>query len=386
MAVKCFDLGEMIALPTNPLLRMESSPESVDSFESEEDDILTIPEARNLIKDRFATYHKLLNDKESELLAELEMLEETNKSKLDHVKSDLLRLRGAIGSLDEVLGTNTLKVFYEKQKSSWEEQIRELERSESLLSHVELNISDEIFVENLIHINPYLSKTKFRSQLTPLLESEPKLGEDWYIVSTEWFSEFTTSINLTDPQPNDKWEFPVKIPIQTSGNSVEVLHSKAWDMLLAFNGFSPGSIPIKRQSYLNETTNKIEVPIQTTKHKCTIGHNSRKTKFSIECEIEIFPYETYEDILNKLSGFSTLFTKHTPIIYSFDCTYTITCTLSNTQYTVNHRPLTYRCSYQEVVPIHIQNTESSVGTTVQLFLIIIPDSTGHTDLRVREGV
>ena len=54
-----------------------------------------------------------------------------------------------------------------------------MERSESLLSLVKLNTSDENFVENLIHINPYLSKTKFGSQLTPLLDLEPQLGEDW---------------------------------------------------------------------------------------------------------------------------------------------------------------------------------------------------------------
>ena len=40
-----------------------------------EDDALTIPEARECIKTKFATYHKLLDEKESELLAELELLE-----------------------------------------------------------------------------------------------------------------------------------------------------------------------------------------------------------------------------------------------------------------------------------------------------------------------
>ena len=258
-----------------------------------EDDTLTIPEARECIKTKFATYHKLLDEKESELLAELELLEETNKPELDHVKSDLFKLRGVVGPLDVLLGTNTLKLFHEKQKSLWEEQIQDLERSESLLSLVKLNTSDENFVENLIHINPYLSKTKFGSQLTPLLDLEPQLGEDWYVVSTKWFLELTTSINLTVPQPNDKWEFPVKIPIRTSGNNVEILHSKVWDMLLAFNGLSPGSIPIKRQSYLNETTNKIEVPIKKVKHKCVIGYSDEDKKFSIEGEISTFPYETY---------------------------------------------------------------------------------------------
>ena len=64
---------------------------------STEDDTLTLPEARECIKTKFATYHKLLDEKESELLAELELLEETNKPELDHVKSDLFKLRGVVG-------------------------------------------------------------------------------------------------------------------------------------------------------------------------------------------------------------------------------------------------------------------------------------------------
>ena len=71
-----------------------------------------------------------MDDKESELLAELELLEKTNKPELNHVRSDLVRLRGVVDSLDESLGTNTLKVFLGKQKSLCEEQIQELVRSE----------------------------------------------------------------------------------------------------------------------------------------------------------------------------------------------------------------------------------------------------------------
>ena len=163
-----------------------------------------------------------------------------------------------------------------------------MERSESLLSLVKLNTSDENFVENLIHINPYLSKTKFGSQLTPLLDLEPQLGEDWYVVSTKWFLELTTSINLTVPQPNDKWEFPVKIPIRTSGNNVEILHSKVWDMLLAFNGLSPGSIPIKRQSYLNETTNKSEI------FEAKSPHFSKALRIHIENLLNRNPLQTLQ--------------------------------------------------------------------------------------------
>ena len=348
-----------------------------------EDDTLTLPEARECLKTKFATYHKLLDEKESKLLAELELLEETNKPEREHVRSDLLRLRGSIDSLDEILGTNTLKVFYEKQKSLWEEQIRELERSESSLSLVKLNISDEKVVENLININPYLSKTKFASQLAPLLELEPQLGEDWYVVCNKWFSEFTDSINLTNPQQNDSWEFPVKIPIQSADdtNNVKLLHSKAWDMLLAFNGLSDRSTPFKTRCCLNPVTQKIEIPRQTTKHDCTIGYNNGNNKFSIEWEIETLPHETYEDILGKLSGFSTLFTDYPPILYTFDARITISCnTPDYTQYTARMYPR-WQCR-QRAVPV--QNIKPSVGNIVRQFLVVIPDSRGHTPFTVRK--
>ena len=389
--MECFDLPELTGeiRGDSPLLTESTDYHEFDMVEQDiptKENILTMPEARDCIKGKFATYHKLLDDKESELLAELELLEETNKPELNHVRSDLVRLRGVVDSLDESLDTNTLKVFLGKQKSLCEEQIQELERSELLLSHVTLDISDETFVDNLINVNPYLSKARFRTELAPLLELKSNVKEDWYIVSKEWFSEFTTSINLTDPQQNDRWEFPVEIPIQTTcdANCTKLLYSKAWDMLLAFNGLSSGSIPIKRQYYLNRTTNRIAVPIQATKHKCTVGHNAVNNKFSFECEIETFPYETYEDILKKLSVFYTRFTDHAPILYTFNYRNTILCNSPHyTQYTVGYKiknPV-FSFSRQEVA-VPVQDTLSSVGVTRQLFLVIIPDSFGNNQFTV----
>ena len=127
-----------------------------------------------------------------------------------------------------------------------------------------------------------------------------KLGEDWYIVSDEWFSEFTNSINLTNPQQNDSLEFPERIPIKTSLTSMggadidnsKLLHSDAWDMLFAFNGMSHNSMSIKRMPYRNEGKYGIDIPIYPTRHRGIIGHNSDQCKFSIDCDIETFPYET----------------------------------------------------------------------------------------------
>ena len=384
MAEECFDSYELEI----PNLLTESDGE----FElAEEDNTLTIPAARNRIKDRFATYHRLLNDKESELLAELELLEETRKPELNRVRSDLVRLRGVVSSLNESFGTDSLKPFRESQRQFCETHILHFERSERLLSHVTLQFSEN-FVENLIKIVPFWSKAEFRTELEPVLKLQPNFGEDWYIVSDEWFSEFTNSINLTNPQQNDSWEFPVMIPIQTDDtNNVKLLHSKAWDVLLGFNGFSPGSIPIKRQTYLNVTTNMIEVPIRSTVHKCTIGHNGGNNKFSFDFVISSFPYETYRHIVNKLSEFSALFTEHTPIIYSFPHSDTVSCnTPDYTKYKVGKpqtqsRSRPYTSLYTSLRPTVLQpihNLASQVGIGNETLLFIIPDSLGNNLFQV----
>ena len=418
MAVECFDMPNIryeelstdIPRLTESIDHLEFAVEKNES--STKEAILTISEARNRLKDRFVGYHKLLDDKETELLAELESLEETNKPELDHVRNDLVRLRGVVDSLDESLGTNTLRVFLDEQKSVWETQILSFNRSVELLSRVTLNFTDiENSIRNTIKVIPFWSKSKFRTELQSVLELEPQLEEDWYVVSNKWFSEFTNSINLSNPQQNDSWEFPLNIPIQTEeqnqfglgmahgssqdqfkSDNTRLLHSKAWDMLLAFNDLSPGSIPIKRQSYLNKTTNKIEVPIHTTKHKCTIGHNYGNNRFNFEFEIGTFPNETSEDILNKLSGFSTLFTDYPPIIYTFANTNTIKC--DNMNYTVTKPPVQIlkqkRYSHKEqpeylglkIQPKIIQDAKPFVSVKDKIFLVTIPDSNGNNPFQV----
>ena len=260
----------------------------------------------------------------------------------------------------------------------------------------------ETSIKNVVHIDTFWSRAKFRTELKPLLGLKANSArENWYMVTTGWFSAFTNSINLNNSKPNDSWEFPARIPIETSSMTIvptvasKLLHSKAWDMLLAFNGLYPGSIPNKRQSYLNQATNMIEVPIHPTKHKCTIGHNDGNNKFSFECEIKTFPYETYEDVLEKLSGFSTLFTKYQPIIYSFDNTNLVSCnTPQYTQYRViNNKtqirspPSGYGFSTQlqppvqsVLKPIHDLTSQIRIGN--EAFLVIIPDSLGNSLFQV----
>ncbi|KAI6658470.1 hypothetical protein LOD99_15270 [Oopsacas minuta] len=339
---------------------------------------LTFQEARDSIKAQFVIYRNLLDKKELDLLSEIDQLEENNKPELIHVKHDLTRLHGVIGTLGESLGTDTLKLFLEEQKTVWQKQILDFQRSEKLLSRVILKNSDfENFVQNVNQIVPFWSKAKFRIELEPILEVKPKIGEDWYIVSKKWFSDFTDSINLTAPKPNDSWEFPERIPIDHSRiyangllcdvNDCKVLHSKAWKLLLEFNGLSLNTIPIKRRSYPHSITH-IRVPISPTIHKCTLGHNSKNSKFSIECEIRTFPYETYNNILKKLSPFCSLFTTHIPILYSIGGTYNISCNPPQyTQYNIS------KPSNQVLVQ---PAPESPVGIIPQTLLLIIPDAMG----------
>ena len=392
----------------------------------EDENCISIEEARYSIKTKFLCYHQLLDERESGLISELNQLEETNKPELTQVRHDINQLRGVLKSLDESLGANTLKIFLEEQKSILNEQILHFERSEKLLSHVTLKISEigiESSIKNVISITPFWSKAKFRNELVPFLKIREQIGES-HPVSVEWFSEFINSINLQNPKPNDSWEFPVKIPIRTSNihyidNNVKMLHSKAWDMLLAFNGLSPVS---KDKSNLTSST-KCN-PTNPIEHKCIIGHNSGKNKFSFECEIGFFPIESYRDLIQNLSVFWKLFTKHTPILYTFENTYTVSCDPSYTHYTVTKRsdmdydylysPPKRRAPYSipdkdavynmeyvfgkdrpssssdsdgishRVEPLH--DMEIAIGTKSKTFLFLIPNTDGSNTFSVSTQV
>ena len=100
-----------------------------------------------------------------------------------------------------------------------------------------------------------------------------------------------------------------------NGNNIntencEILHSKAWDLLLQFHGLAVDSSPISRRAYLNRNTNKICIPLHPIKHKGILGHNSADRKFNNEVELETFPSETFKDIKMKLSGYAKLYTKY----------------------------------------------------------------------------
>ena len=384
------DMETQFPTPTEPVI-------------TEDQNCISIEEARDCIKTKFLSYHQLLDERESKLISELNQLEETNKPELTQVRHDINQLTEVSKYLDESLGANTLKLFLKEQKSILIDQILHFQRSEKLLSHVILKFSEiESSIKNVINIIPFWSKAKFRNELKPFLELEEQV-EDSYPVSNDWFSEFANSIHLKNPKPNDSWEFPVKIPIQTSSNrrntgNVKMLHSKAWDMLLAFNGLSPCCIPTKNKSHSTSVTRGNQLPINAIKHKCIFGHNDGNNKFSFECEFDFLPHDTYEDVVKKISGFSALFTSHTPILYTFNNTQTASCNPPHfTSYTITKRgkqcysdssnrsgfdfPKSKRDSAYtncKTFPLeHVQITELQIGPTDNVFLIIIPDSDGR---------
>ena len=108
----------------------------------EDQNCISIEEARNCIKTKFLSYHQLLDERESKLISELNQLEETNKPELTQVRHDINQLTEVMNSLDESLGANTLKYFLKEQKSLLCKQILHLQRSESLLGLITLNYSD----------------------------------------------------------------------------------------------------------------------------------------------------------------------------------------------------------------------------------------------------
>ena len=355
---------------------------------------LSIAEARNAIKAKFRSYRQLLDKKELELLSELDTIEETNKPELSHVQYDLKKLRVAVTTLDESLGTNTLKAFLEQQKSVWNSEIKEFEKSERLLSHLRLKYSDfNQSVENIIEIVPYRTKAKFRSDLAPLLELELKVGDEWFLVSDTWFSQFATSINLESPQYDDSWRFPESIPIEypgvyvngqiTNESGCKKLHSKAWNMLLGFHSLSLGSHPIKRLPFSNPLTKEVELPIVPITHKCHIGHKSGTNDFNIQIDMNCFTTDTYAEVLNKVSEFSKLITSHSPQLFCYNTdTYTVTYIPSQSNYIVS-KPTSGLGTL--LSPSRLQpftSLSSQIGLSVRTFIILIPDSTGANNLQV----
>ena len=299
---------------------------------------LSIAEARNAIKAKFRSYRQLLDKKELELLSELDTIEETNKPELSQVRQDLAKLNAVLKNLDDSLGANTLKPFLEEQRILLNKQISHFQRCEKFLSHLSLETSSlEAAVAGVAELVPFCSKAKFREKLEPILELGPDEDEEWYVVSSSWFDLFCDSINLYDPQPNDSWEFPQRIPIdqtdiyagdQINRNLIKLLHSDAWELLLGFSGLRIGSHSIHRMTYYNQTTDRIEVPLNPVRHNCVLGYVSEtgtNSSFSIRIDMECFPSDTFAVLIEKLSDFFELFTSHSPRVFAFDCTQSVSC-------------------------------------------------------------
>ena len=75
----------------------------------EDENCISIEEARYSIKTKFLYYHQLLDERESGLISELNQLEETNTPELTQVRHDINQLRGVLSTLDESLGAKEQK-------------------------------------------------------------------------------------------------------------------------------------------------------------------------------------------------------------------------------------------------------------------------------------
>ena len=97
-------MATLFPTPTEPMI-------------TEDQNCISIEEARSSIKTKFMSYHQLLDERESELISELNQLEETNKPELTQVRHDLNQLEQVLKFSDETLGANTLKLFLLDQKN-----------------------------------------------------------------------------------------------------------------------------------------------------------------------------------------------------------------------------------------------------------------------------
>lgn len=338
---------------------------------------ISIAEAKDFIRLEFQTLRVLLNEKETELISELRQLEKINKPIVTQVTADIKQLYATIESLDSSLSANSMHTSIQQQKSICDIQKLYLESYQKLLSSITLKSCDTKYLcDNIVEFIPLWSKSKFQTELEPILKLKPKINEEWFVVSNQWFRKFGNSINLHNHQANDYSEFPVAIPIDHSGiytngiinpDDCQLLHPKAWDLLQNFNGLSPGSSPIKRPTYLK---GGVVVPLNANKLTFIIGHTSNKAKFSLQCEFETFPYHTYQDVLQRLSGFCTLFTTYNPELYYTDYYSTITCNPGVTEYT----GFTYLGRGNGFNPIN--DLTLFIGDEVKYLVMIIPDASG----------
>ena len=226
--------------------------------------------------------------------------------------------------------------------------------------------------------------------MEPLLELEPQLNEDWFLVSESWFYQFSDSINLDEPLPNDSWEFPEPIPIDHSDiytdekdyikKECKLLHSKAWELLLRFNGISTGSVPIPRKTFFNGNTEEVQVPISPTCHKLYICYSRDSSINHIKGVLRTFPYETFEDLIEKISEFYKLYTVHTPKLYCFEIKDSVSWVEKDTRYTVTRPNYGIYPDYKQTPSIYF--LASQIGLDEKQFLLVIPNSLNNAAIQV----
>ena len=213
----------------------------------------TFKDARTHIKNRIATFHRLLEKREMELLLELDKLESKNRSKLMEMDTDINKLELSLEQNEANLVTNNLVEFQKRQQKEINTKIFEIQTGKYSLDKVCLNwdINETIF-ERIAEISIFRTRKEERDTIAPLLELEPIEGDTWYVVCDTWFHKWRDSVNLDNSDLTNDDEVMENIPIDNTGIlgkdldsvSITTLHSDAWDQLLCWHGLAEGSFPV----------------------------------------------------------------------------------------------------------------------------------------------
>ncbi|KAI6649177.1 Ubiquitin carboxyl-terminal hydrolase 15-like [Oopsacas minuta] len=280
------------------------------SFESEEFEALKTPsvtvlsfeDARQNVKNRIATFHRLLGKREEEILAEIDRAESLNLSKLETIELDIRKLELTLEQVELNLKSNNLVEFQTKQSQEIRDLMAQYGTKKYSLDKVCLNweIDDTCFNE-LGKVTIFRTKKYERDTIAPLLKLEPMEGETNYVVSHTWFQKWKQAVNFDSSDIKCDNEIMSNIPI----NNLDILgkdlhtvspiylHSEAWDQLLYWHGMSEGSYPI---SFTNQI---VPLPRSNTFSESKLRFSYRiitETKWGSVKYLYLTPTDTYQDV------------------------------------------------------------------------------------------
>ncbi|KAI6649178.1 hypothetical protein LOD99_11547 [Oopsacas minuta] len=279
------------------------------SFESEEFEalktssvtVLSFEDARQNVKNRIATFHRLLGKREEEILAEIDRAESLNLSKLETIELDIRKLELTLEQVELNLKSNNLKDFQTKQSQEIRNLMADYGTKKYSLGKVCLNweIDDTCF-NKLGKVTIFRTKKYERDTIAPLLELEPMEGETNYVVSDTWFQKWKQAVNFDSSDIKCDNEIMSNIPIDNieiqgkdlDSVSCKPLHSDAWKLLLGWHGLSELSYPISVFS-------NSDLALHLLKSKLRFSYRIIQGKQrGIVNFIYLYPTNTFQELLN----------------------------------------------------------------------------------------